>query len=82
MRTSPYLLTSSFFSQLFFDNADMVCNITAHGGCSVTVRISDQMSRGDAEKLLCLEQSGKSENGLDYSVTLAKRPRNVPNWLQ
>lgn len=46
MRTSPHLLTSSFFNPLFFfDNADMVCNIPAHGGCSVTVRISDQMSQ-------------------------------------
>lgn len=35
-----------------------------------------------SEKLIHLEQSGKPENGLDYSVTLAKRLRNVPNWLQ
>lgn len=32
MTVSPHMLTSSFFSLLFCDNADTVCNIMAHGG--------------------------------------------------
>lgn len=31
MSVSPRSPTSSFFNLLFFDNADTVCNITAHG---------------------------------------------------
>lgn len=82
MSVSPRMLTSLFFSLLFCDNADTVCNIMAHGGVrSHCAHIWSHVS-GVKLRNSSLEQSGKAENGLDYSVTLLKRPRNVPNWLQ
>lgn len=66
----------------FCDNADTVCNIMAHGGVKSHCAHIWSNVPGVKASNSSLEQSGKAENGLDYSVTLLKRPKNAQNWLQ
>lgn len=82
MTVSPRLLTS-FFSACYFVTMLTQC-VTSRPTASVKSHCAHFWSNvsGVKQRNSCLEQSGKAVNGLDYSVTLLKRPRNVPNWLQ
>ena len=84
MSVSAQLLTSSFSRLLFCDNAaDTVCNITAHGGVkSHRAHFWSNVSGVKARNSYAWNDVERAENGLDYSVTLSKRARNVQNWLQ
>lgn len=69
----------AFSAPLFCDNADTVCNITAHGewrGRSEPLRtFLIKCLQSESERLVHREGSGKAENGLDYAVTLEKRAK-------